>query len=363
MRLEGHYGGVSGRSQWHEPAHPVPAPGPSGGLRPAIPRRSLTCCHGHAPSSRRSAHGTASDVRSADGDASARGDRRGSDAPAVVPAQAPRLDRILAAAAGQGVALAVVDTAPRAEQGAVAAARAADLVLMPSRPAVYDVETVAGTRDLVPLVAPWTPVLCVLNAVPPRGPREGQARALLADFGVSVAAPRLGQRAAVDFAAVAGQSAAEHEPRGRAAAEIAALWAAVGELTCLTPAAPGPAMVRSTDLRRAILDQASRGDAGPAPQPEPPSPRPGRRGRLRHHPPGAPRRSGQRPVRQARPARARRARLTRRPGRGPALIVAGGVHEVGGLSAAGPGCQAAESSTERLTLAEPRWSSGLRVVV
>ena len=155
-----------------------------------------------------------------------------------MPAQAPRLARILDAAAGQGVALAVVDTAPRAEQGALAAARAADLVLVPSRPAVYDVETVAGTRDLVAAVAPRTPVLCVLNAVPPRGPREGQARALLADFGVAVAAPRLGQRAAVDYAAAAGRSAAEHDPRGRAAAEIAAIWSAVGRLAGLTPARP-----------------------------------------------------------------------------------------------------------------------------
>ena len=165
-------------------------------------------------------------------------DRRKLDTPAAVPAQAPRLARILAAAAGQDVALAVVDTAPRAEQGAVAAARAADLVLVPSRPAVYDVETVAGTRDLVAAVAPATPVLCVLNAVPPRGPREGQARALLADLDIPVAGPSLGLRAAVDYAAAAGQSAAEHDPRGRAAAEIAALFAVVGQLAGLTPARP-----------------------------------------------------------------------------------------------------------------------------
>ena len=57
------------------------------------------------------------------GSAASWGDRRESHAPTVVPAQAPRLARILAAAAGEGVALAVVDTAPRAEQGAVAAAR------------------------------------------------------------------------------------------------------------------------------------------------------------------------------------------------------------------------------------------------
>ena len=54
---------------------------------------------------------------------------------------------ILEAAASQGVDLAVVDTAPRVEQSA--AARTADLVLIPCRPAVYDLETVAATRDLV----------------------------------------------------------------------------------------------------------------------------------------------------------------------------------------------------------------------
>ena len=83
-------------------------------------------------------------------------------------------------------------------------------------------------------------MLCVLNGVPPRGPREGQARALLADLEVAVAAPSLGLRAAVDYAAAAGRSAAEHDPRGRAAAEIAALFAAVGALAGLPPARAEP---------------------------------------------------------------------------------------------------------------------------
>ena len=43
----------------------------------------------------------------------------------------------------------VVVSAPRAGQIAVTAARAPELVLVPCRPAVYDVETIAGTRDLV----------------------------------------------------------------------------------------------------------------------------------------------------------------------------------------------------------------------
>ena len=97
------------------------------------------------------------------------GDRRDADNPVVIPAQPPRLVRILEAAASQGVDLAVVDTAPRVEQSAVAAARTADLVLVPCRPAVYDLETVAATRDLVRAVAPDAPLLCVLNGVPSRG--------------------------------------------------------------------------------------------------------------------------------------------------------------------------------------------------
>ena len=73
---------------------------------------------------------------------------------------------------------------------------------------------------LVAAVAPATPVLCVLNAVPPRGPPGRGRRARCSPTSASrVAAPSLGQRAAVDYAAAAGQSAAEHDPRGRAAAE------------------------------------------------------------------------------------------------------------------------------------------------
>ena len=152
------------------------------------------------------------------------GDRRGSDLPVVLSAQPPRLAHVLDAAAGQGVDLAMVDTAPRIEQGAVAAARSAHLVLIPCRPAVYDLETVATTVDVIRAVAPDTPFLCVLNGVPPRGPRQPQARRLLADMGVPVCAASLGLRAAVDYAAAAGESALEYEPRGKAAIEIAAVY-------------------------------------------------------------------------------------------------------------------------------------------
>ena len=155
------------------------------------------------------------------------GDRREHELPVVLTAQPPRLARVLEAAASQGIDLAVVDTAPRVEQSAVAAARAADLIVVPCRPAVYDLETVAATVDVIRAVAPDTRFLCVLNGVPPRGPRQPQARRLLDDMGVPVCAASLGLRAAVDYAAAAGASAQEHEPRGKAAAETAAVYDAI----------------------------------------------------------------------------------------------------------------------------------------
>ena len=61
-------------------------------------------------------------------------DRRKAESPVVISAQAARLPRILDAAADQGADLVIIDTAPRAEQGSLAAAKAADLVLVPAVP-------------------------------------------------------------------------------------------------------------------------------------------------------------------------------------------------------------------------------------
>ena len=156
------------------------------------------------------------------------GDRRAAEAPVVISAQASRLPRILEAAAGQGAGLVVIDTAPRAEQGALAAARAADLVLIPCRPAIYDLETVVTTLDLVRLTG-HKPVVAVLNGVPPRGQKEAQAREVLDGMGVAVCPAAFGQRAAFDHAGALGLSAQEYEPRGKAAAEVADAWRFVSE--------------------------------------------------------------------------------------------------------------------------------------
>jgi chromosome partitioning protein len=65
------------------------------------------------------------------------------------------------------VEIVFIDTAPLSETTALAAARIADLILVPCRPAILDLRAIKATRDLVKLAN--RPAVVVLNAVPPRG--------------------------------------------------------------------------------------------------------------------------------------------------------------------------------------------------
>ncbi len=147
------------------------------------------------------------------------GDRRETDSPVVVSTQPARLGHVLNAAREQGADLLLIDTPPRAEQAAMAAVKAAEFVIIPCRPAIYDLETVATTVELVRFAGD-KPVTVVLNGVPPRGPKREQATEVLTTMGLRVCPTALGYRAVFDHASALGLSAQEYEPRGKAAREI-----------------------------------------------------------------------------------------------------------------------------------------------
>jgi chromosome partitioning protein len=146
------------------------------------------------------------------------GDSRKQEIPAVVSAQAARLPKVLEAAVNNGADLAIIDTAPHSETAALAAIRAADLILIPCRPAILDLRAIGDTIDLVNLASKTATV--VLNAVPPRGSLADEAVEAIAPLGVSIAPIRIGQRAAFVHSLTAGQTAQEYEPEGKAAEEI-----------------------------------------------------------------------------------------------------------------------------------------------
>jgi chromosome partitioning protein len=118
-----------------------------------------------------------------------------------------------------GVAFAIIDTPARSEQASLAAAKCADLVIIPCRPQVYDLETVPTSLELVKL-AGAKPALALLNAVPSRGQRHEQAVQALQGFGLTVCPVYFGQRAAFGDSAALGQTPLEYEPQGKASEEI-----------------------------------------------------------------------------------------------------------------------------------------------
>lgn len=147
------------------------------------------------------------------------GDRRRLDAPVIVDAQPARLQRAIDKAAESGVDLVIIDTPARSEQSALAAAKAADLILIPCRPQIYDLETIPASREIVALAGD-KPALVILNAVPPRQSRKDGALAAVKALGVPVCPYMIGARSAFGDSAALGRSVLEYDPGGKASEEI-----------------------------------------------------------------------------------------------------------------------------------------------
>lgn len=147
-------------------------------------------------------------------------DRREAETPVVLSAHATRLPREKARVEEAGGELLVVDTAPHSSSAALAAAQAADLVLIPCRPAILDLEAVASTLSLVRTIRSPPPVVVVLNGVQPRGRDAGEAAEAVRNLGVDVAPARVVNRVWFARALITGHAAGELRPRGKAAEEI-----------------------------------------------------------------------------------------------------------------------------------------------
>jgi chromosome partitioning protein len=152
---------------------------------------------------------------------------RTADTPELVETTPADLRAVLDAARADGVALAVVDTRPSAGADTAAAAALADLVLIPTRPAIFDLRAIAATVDIV--AAAKVAAFVILNGTPAgRGRGEASAtadaRRVLGEYNVPVAPVAIGLRAALAHALVDGRAVNEFDPSGKAAAEMMKLW-------------------------------------------------------------------------------------------------------------------------------------------
>lgn len=154
------------------------------------------------------------------------GQWRGGMDPEVIDCGAPSLlgDK-LGKAEALGAELVVIDTPPHADAMARQAAKLADLILVPCRPKAFDLAAIEASAELV--TASKKPAFVVFMAGPPRAPLIYQeAHELITGrFGLPIAPVSLPERAAFHHSTAAGQTASQFAPGGKAAAEIAALWA------------------------------------------------------------------------------------------------------------------------------------------
>jgi chromosome partitioning protein len=146
------------------------------------------------------------------------GDRRETEVPVVLSAHASRLRREVTRVAIIGGEMLYLDTAPHSDGSALEAAKLADLVLIPCRPAILDLE--ALNNSLAFIRAAHKPICVVLNAIAPIGHDADQAVGALKGLEVEICPVRLGHRVAFARSLISGQVAQEFDPRGKAAGEM-----------------------------------------------------------------------------------------------------------------------------------------------
>ena len=154
--------------------------------------------------------------------AAAWGDWRGDFLPLVVTSPPARLARTIENAKKEAE-IVVIDTPPHAEAAMREAIKAADLVLIPSRPRAFDLHALEVVADLVANTG--KPAFVVFNAVPSGATRQiADAAETASRLGLKPCPVSFGERADFHRSSAKGEVAAEIDANGKAAGEAAALW-------------------------------------------------------------------------------------------------------------------------------------------
>lgn len=141
------------------------------------------------------------------------------DAPAVLSAQAARIPQILKAAQAQGADLVVLDTPPKSAAVSTDAARVSDLVLVPMRPFINDLETADALQDIL-TVAGNPRTFVFFNSAPSKGRRHLSAADYMRTRGFQICPIALGDRVDFSDAPIDGMAACEHDPASFATSEF-----------------------------------------------------------------------------------------------------------------------------------------------
>ncbi len=153
--------------------------------------------------------------------------------PLHVSCRIDALGQVLDTARSSGnIQWAFIDGPPQADETVETMMRAATLVLIPSRPSVFDIASVPATIAMSRKAK--RPFFVALNAAPPkRGITESPiviaARKSIRDMGAPVWRGAVAQRAVYGHALQSGQGVTEFEKSGPATEEMRQLWHDVSE--------------------------------------------------------------------------------------------------------------------------------------
>jgi chromosome partitioning protein len=149
--------------------------------------------------------------------------RRSEDGLTVVSCQVARLRFVIDAARSEGADLVIIDTPAKSSEAGIEAARVANVVLVPVRPQIYDLETLQAIRDILRLAGDPS-AFVVINSAPIQGKRHLEAQDIAKNLGFTVCPIILYMRAAYGDAPTIGQTVTEYEPEGKAAIEVEQLY-------------------------------------------------------------------------------------------------------------------------------------------
>jgi chromosome partitioning protein len=151
--------------------------------------------------------------------------------PLVVPSRPEELGEVLEAARRDGrIEWAFLDAPPLSNESVAEMMMAASLVVIPARPAVFDLAAIASTVAMAHELQ--RPFFVALNAAPPRrglteAPDVISARRAIREMNAPVWRGAVAQRSALAQALACGLAAVEFEPNGAAAREMNNLWSDV----------------------------------------------------------------------------------------------------------------------------------------
>lgn len=138
---------------------------------------------------------------------------------AIPPA---RLGHYLKASNDAGADFVFIDTPPFAKDIAYDAAKLADFVLIPAKPAVLDIIAMTRTVELIKAFSKRAAV--VMTFCPPVGKELEEAQEAVSQLDIDLCPVRIGNRIAFSRAQQSGQTAQEYEQQGKAAEEVKQLY-------------------------------------------------------------------------------------------------------------------------------------------